>query len=36
MVLDEDTDWYEVAALVTRSYRALAPKKLADLVETPD
>ena len=35
-MLDEDTDWYEIAALLTRSYRALAPKKLADLVEDPD
>jgi hypothetical protein len=36
VVLDEDSDWYEIAALLTRSYRALAPKKLADLVEDPD
>lgn len=37
MVLDDATDWYEVGALLTRSYRALAPKKLADLVEAePD
>jgi hypothetical protein len=36
VVLDEDSDWYEIAALLTRSYRALAPKKLADLVEQPD
>jgi hypothetical protein len=33
MVLDDRTDWYEVAALVGRSYCALAPKKLADLVD---
>jgi hypothetical protein len=36
MILDEHTDWYEVATLLTRSYRALAPRKLTDLVEDPD
>jgi hypothetical protein len=37
MALDDRTDWYEVAALVTRSYCVLAPKKLAELVDvTPD
>jgi hypothetical protein len=36
MILDENTDWYQVATLLTRSYRALAPRKLADLVEEPD
>ncbi len=29
MVLDVDTDWTEVAELVTESYRACAPQKLA-------
>ncbi len=28
MVLDDDTDWDEVAELVTESYRFCAPKKL--------
>ncbi len=28
MVLDEDTDWDEVAELVTESYRFCAPQKL--------
>jgi hypothetical protein len=28
MVLDEDTDWHEVAELVTESYRFCAPQKL--------
>jgi len=27
MVLDEDTDWEEVAELVTESYRLCAPQK---------
>jgi hypothetical protein len=35
MALDQDSDWYEVGALVTRSYRLLAPQKLAALVEDP-
>lgn len=29
LVLDGDTDWPEVAALVTGSWRALVPKRLA-------
>ncbi len=29
MRLDRDPDWAEVAAVVTRSYRLIAPKKLA-------
>jgi hypothetical protein len=29
LVLDRETDWSEVAELVTESYRLLAPKKLA-------
>ena len=28
MVLDDDTDWDEVAELVTESYRLCAPQKL--------
>jgi hypothetical protein len=32
-VLDANTDWDEVAALLTRSYCVLAPKKLAALVD---
>jgi hypothetical protein len=32
MTLDADTDWAEVAELLTESYRVLAPKKLAGLV----
>jgi hypothetical protein len=33
MVLDDGSDWYDVAALVTRSYCVLAPRKLAALVD---
>jgi hypothetical protein len=32
MVLDEQTDWTEVAELVTESYRTCAPQKLARLL----
>ncbi|TDC41861.1 MmcQ/YjbR family DNA-binding protein [Micromonospora sp. KC213] len=32
MVLDEDTDWGEVAELLTESYCLLAPRKLTDRV----
>ena len=35
MVLDEGTDWDEVAELVTDSYCLLAPKKLAAQVARP-
>ena len=35
MVLDADTDWDEVAELVTESYRFLAPQKLARLLDGP-
>lgn len=35
VVVDEATDWDEVAELVTESYCALAPQKLARLVERP-
>jgi hypothetical protein len=30
--LDQDTDWIEVRALIARSYRMTAPKRLAALV----
>jgi hypothetical protein len=33
MVLDDDTDWAEVADLVTESYRCCAPRKLARLLD---
>jgi hypothetical protein len=33
VVVDARTDWDEIATLVTASYRVLAPKKLAALVE---
>jgi len=37
MVIDDDTDWDEVAELLTESYRALAPKRLAALaIPYPD
>ena len=36
MVLDEDTDWDEVAEILTESYCVLAPKKLVALVERPE
>ena len=35
MVLDDDTDWDEVAELVTESYCVQAPRKLAALVDRP-
>jgi hypothetical protein len=35
MLLDEGTDWDEVAELVTESYRMLAPKRLAAEVDRP-
>jgi YjbR protein len=35
MVLDEHTDWTEVAELLTESFCALAPRKLADRVARP-
>ena len=34
MVLDETTDWSEVAELVTESYRFCAPQKLVRLLDT--
>ncbi|MFC7493745.1 MULTISPECIES: MmcQ/YjbR family DNA-binding protein [unclassified Nocardioides] len=33
MVLDDDTDWTEVAELVTESYRNCAPQKLVRLLD---
>jgi hypothetical protein len=33
MVVDDDTDWAEVADLVTESYRVRAPQKLARLLD---
>jgi len=33
LVLDDRTDWDDVAALLTTSYCVLAPKKLAELVD---
>ncbi|WP_139980740.1 MmcQ/YjbR family DNA-binding protein [Nocardioides litoris] len=33
MVLDDETDWAEVAELVNESYRLLAPRKLARLLD---
>jgi hypothetical protein len=33
MVLDDDTDWAEVAELVTESYRCCAPQKLVRLLD---
>lgn len=33
MVLDDDTDWSEVAELVTESYRFQAPQKLVRLLD---
>jgi hypothetical protein len=34
MVLDDDTDWREVAELVTESYRASAPQRLVRLLDS--
>ena len=36
MVLEDATDWAEVAELLTESYCVLAPKKLVALVDRPD
>lgn len=36
LVLDDDTDWDEVAELVTESYCLLAPASLVALVDRPD
>lgn len=36
MVLEDATDWDEVAEIVTESYCLLAPKKLVALVDRPE
>ena len=36
MVLDDATDWDEVAELLTESYCVLAPKKLVALIDRPE
>ena len=36
MVLDDGTDWDEVAELMTESFCVMAPKKLVALVERPE
>jgi len=36
LVLDDDTDWTEVAELVIDSYRCCAPQKLVRLLDGPD
>ena len=33
LVLDDETDWAEVAELVTESYRLLAPRTLAEQLD---
>jgi hypothetical protein len=33
MVIDDDTDWAEVADLVTESYRICAPQRLMRLLD---
>ncbi|MCD4533171.1 MmcQ/YjbR family DNA-binding protein [Nocardioides sp. cx-169] len=35
LLLDDDTDWQEVAELLTDSYRVQAPRRLAALVDGP-
>jgi hypothetical protein len=35
MVIDDDTDWTELADLVVESYRLCAPQKLARLLDEP-
>jgi hypothetical protein len=35
LVLDDDTDWSELAELLTDSYCVQAPARLADLVQRP-
>jgi hypothetical protein len=34
LVIDDDTDWVEVAELVTESYRFCAPRKLVRLLDS--
>jgi hypothetical protein len=36
MLLDEDTDWEELAELLTDSYCLQAPKSLAERVSRPE
>ena len=36
LLIDGDTDWDEVAELLTESYCTLAPKKLVALVDRPE
>lgn len=36
MVVDDDTDWVELAELVTESYRICAPSKLSRLLTWPE
>jgi hypothetical protein len=35
VVIDDDTDWAEIAELVTESYRFCAPQKLGRLLDAP-
>ena len=35
MIIDEQTNWDELAECLTESYRELAPKKLTDQLEAP-
>jgi predicted DNA-binding protein (MmcQ/YjbR family) len=35
IVIDDNTDWSEVEELVIDSYRAIAPKKLVNLLDKP-
>lgn len=35
MVIDDETDWTDVAALVNESYRFCAPQKLARMLDEP-
>ena len=35
VAVGDDTDWEEIAELVTESYRVLAPKKLAAMLGSP-
>ena len=35
MIFTDDVDWTEVAELLTESYRIMAPKRLAALVDRP-
>lgn len=34
MIIDDGTDWTEVAELLTESYRLFAPRRLASLLDT--